>query len=143
MNTVCCGIIWVFLEYVDHQQDDISVDDRAADGPHHALLELVFWKQHTGRVGIDDLAVLTVEDTLDAVAGRLSLWRRDAELLTEQLVQECALSHVWHAEDADEASTVRSGGRRACGRRMLWRRWLWGPRLWLQCQREGVIEEER
>ena len=87
-----------------------SERERSARRGHHSLLQLILrLGVNAGRIRIDELIVISVEDAEDAVARRARLWRHDGEPLADQPVHQRRLAHVWHADDGDEAGAMRCG----------------------------------
>ena len=91
----------------DEVEDNIGILQGIGDKAHHVLLHRVGRVEHAGQVGIDNLEVVAVDNTFDAVAGGLRLGGHDGDLLAHQLVHEGAFAHVRVADDIYETRTVR------------------------------------
>eukprot|EP00967_Tisochrysis_lutea_P128829 scaffold220883_cov30-Tisochrysis_lutea.AAC.1 len=103
-----------YLKNIDHKEHQVGIVERSLHCSHHALLQLVLGRGvDAGRVGVDELVVITVENAKDPMARRPRLCRHDGESLTDKRVHECRLAHVGHADDRDEAGAV---GRGRCAR---------------------------
>jgi len=61
------------------------------------------WLHDTGRIGVNDLVVLTVHDTKDPVPCGLRLGRDDGKLLPGKEIHESGLPNVGMADDVNEA----------------------------------------
>ena len=60
----------------------------------HRLLQLVVRRENTWRIGIDDLHIVGIYDTHDAVAGRLGFGGNDRNPLSDERIHQCRFSHV-------------------------------------------------
>ena len=101
------GLVLVaLLHRVGDVQDDVRVADGGVHEVQHALLEPVVGLQDAGRVGIDDLVVLPVDDAHDAVARGLRLGGHDGQLLPDERVHQGGLPDVRVADDVDESCLV-------------------------------------
>ena len=63
----------LLLDGVGNIQHHIGIADGTAHEVHHRLLQLVCGLQNTRRVGIDDLEIVAIDDTHNAVARGLRL----------------------------------------------------------------------
>ena len=63
--------------------------------------------EDTGRVGIEHLEILAVDDAHDAVARGLGLAGDDTESLSDEGVHEGGLADIGVADYIDETGTVR------------------------------------
>ena len=76
------------IRTVHYQQQEVSIDERAAHGFHHAFMQFILGVQHSGGIAINDLIVVAVENPHNAVAGGLCFGRDNAELFAEQRIHE-------------------------------------------------------
>ena len=82
------GIALGVILYLGDIKKDVSINQRRTGELEHLTLELVVRAEDTGRVGIDHLEVLTVDDAHDTMTGGLRLRGDDRETLAYQGVHE-------------------------------------------------------
>ena len=92
----------LFVGDVDHEKDEVGVDEGHVDELVHHLVHLV------GRVlddawGVaeDDLEVVAVDDAEDAVTRGLRFRGDDGDFLADELIHEGGLAHVRASYDVD------------------------------------------
>ena len=96
------------LDDIRHIKQDIGIGQGRLGELEHHLLHLVVRLQHARRVREDDLSILRIDDTHDTVARCLCLESGNAELLTDELVHQCALSDIRIADDVYESCFVHN-----------------------------------
>ena len=99
-------LIIASLPAFDKIKDDVSILKGVGNEAHHHFLHHVGRIEHAGKIGIDDLEVVAVDDTLDAVSCGLRLGGHDGDLFADQLVHERALTHVGVADDVDKTGAM-------------------------------------
>ena len=70
---------------------------------HHLATKNIFRPVNSGRIYQDDLSVIAVDDSLNAVAGGLRLGRNDGDFAAYELVYKRGFSGVGAADDRDVA----------------------------------------
>ena len=88
------------------KEEEVSVLEGIAYHSHHLLVELVVGVDNARGIGIDNLEILAVNDTHDAVACGLSLAGDNAKTFAYQGVHQGGLAHVGVADDVYKACFV-------------------------------------
>ena len=102
---------------LDHQHDRIDAGEAVGDGPVHRLVQrAAVGGLEAGRVDEHELRIGRGDDAGHAMARGLGLARGDADLLSDQPVEQRGLADVRAADDRHEAGAmrVRSCARDAC-----------------------------
>ena len=60
----------------------IGIIEGGKHGRHHGPVQFVMWIDHPGCIGIDDLVIISAENSHDAVAGGLCLWGNNRQAFT-------------------------------------------------------------
>ena len=85
-------------------EENISVLESAAREGEHILLHAVLGLKHPRSVAVDDLHAVAIDDADDTVSRRLRLIGDYAESVAHQLIHQGRLTHIWVADDVDEAA---------------------------------------
>ncbi len=102
---------------VDYQREHVDAFEGVLEFVHHLAAENVFGFVNAGRIDEDDLRVVAIQDSLDAIAGGLRLRGNDGYFAADELVDERRFACVGAAYYGDEsrfeghAGIVRQNGR--------------------------------
>ena len=92
---------------IGNQRENIDAFERVLKIVHHLAAEHIFRLVDSWRIDQDDLRVVAIQDSLDAVASGLRLGRNDCDLAPHQSIQEGRLPGVGPADDGDETGFER------------------------------------
>ena len=93
------GIAVRVILHLGDVEEHVGINQRRTAELKHLALELVVRTEHTGRVGIDHLEVLAVDDAHDTMAGGLRLRRDDREAFAHQGVHERRFTDIRVSND--------------------------------------------
>src|ERR1700758_511130 len=88
---------------IGNQRDNIDAFKRVLKLVHHLAAEDIFWFVDAGRIDEDDLSVVAIQNSLNAITGGLRLGRNDSDLASHQSIDERRLAGVGTADDCYEA----------------------------------------
>ena len=87
------------LNGVGHVEQHVSVLQCSAHETHHRLLELVVGFENTRRIRVNNLKIIAIDNTHNAVARGLRLRCDDRQTLTHEGVHQRRFTHVWVANN--------------------------------------------
>ena len=74
---------------IGYVEQNVGIGEGRLREIEHRLLQLVVRRENTRRIGIDDLHIVGIYDTHDAVAGRLGFGGNDRNPLSDERIHQC------------------------------------------------------
>ena len=87
---------------IGDQRKNIDAFERVLKLVHHLAAENVLGFVDSGRIDEDDLRVVAIQNSLNAVAGGLRLGRNDGDFASDESIDERGFAGVGAADDCDE-----------------------------------------
>ena len=94
------------LDRIGHVKQHVGILQRPAHETHHRLLQLVTGFENPGRIGVDDLEIIAVDNTHDTVARGLCLRGYYRQSFADQRIHQGRLAHIGVAYYVDKTGTV-------------------------------------